>query len=131
MMLGLYLYRFVTRRLLNRLWVRLSLAFILVTQLSVFIVAVLAQRTVSGEFQQYVYVSGVNQTSVILRAFYNQSGNWNGVDKLFASGAVTSSASGEFVSQSGGTVEVAPAPGPLPLLLANAQGVVVWIAAPG
>src|SRR5258708_5841898 len=41
-------------RVWNRLWVRLTVAFIVVTQLSIFVVAALANWTVTGEFRTYV-----------------------------------------------------------------------------
>src|SRR5579863_10054124 len=75
-------YKWIANRLINRLWVRLSLAFILVTQLSVFVVAVMARASVNNEFQRYVYVARVNQTSSTLNTFFSETGSWNGVDKL-------------------------------------------------
>src|SRR5262249_34248695 len=39
---------------MNRLWVRLTVAFIVVTQLSIFVVAALANWSLTGEFRTYV-----------------------------------------------------------------------------
>src|SRR5258708_38101347 len=71
---------------MNRLWVRLSVAFIVVTQLSVFVMIVLADHSVNGEFRRYVFFSGVNQTSAALVRYYNVAGSWSGVDKVLAFG---------------------------------------------
>src|SRR5258707_12492348 len=70
---------------MNRLWVRLTLAFIVVTQLSVFVVVVLADSSVNGEFRRYVFFSGAVQTSDVLVQYYQKTGSWIGVDKLFTS----------------------------------------------
>jgi signal transduction histidine kinase len=69
---------------MNRLWIRLSLALIVVTQLSIFIVAYLADRSVNGEFSRYVFVSNVDSTSNRLITYYSQAGNWGNVADVLA-----------------------------------------------
>src|SRR5579859_5486382 len=68
---------------MNRMWVRLSLAFIVVTQLSVFVVVALAYTGVNGEFRRYIFFSGAMQTSDVLVQYYQKTGSWSGVDQLF------------------------------------------------
>src|ERR1041384_7174875 len=71
---------------MNRLWIRLTLAFIVVTQFSIFVVAALADSSVNGEFRQYVIqrdTSELGGTAARLTVFYNQSGGtWTGVEKV-------------------------------------------------
>src|SRR5438132_5467930 len=84
---------------MNRLWVRLSLAFIVVTQLSVFVVVVLADHSVNGEFRRYVFFSAANQTSAALVRYYNAAGSWSGVDKVLAVGEISQGGQGDPVNQ--------------------------------
>src|SRR5512143_1837667 len=72
---------------MNRLWVRLSLAFLLVTLLGVCVVAGTVNWTAGGQFQQYL----ARQYSLVesglldeLAAFYQRTGSWNGVADVFA-----------------------------------------------
>ncbi|MHB8627061.1 MAG: sensor histidine kinase [Aggregatilineales bacterium] len=151
-MLTKRLYKWIVHRLMNRLWVRLSLAFILVTQLSVFVVAVMARASVNTEFQSYIYVSRVNQISSALSMFYSETGSWNGVDKMLLTLLTTPMRSSnmqiEPVPGSIGSLIQASTSPPLihlgdqrlqrlirsliqasaspPLILANAQGTVIY-----
>ncbi len=124
---------------MNRLWIRLTLAFIIVTQFSIFVVAALANSSINGEFRQYVIQRDVNELGVTARRltiFYTQSGGtWTGVDKVMAWGGVNVpySASGAAVdsqkilpdfSKFGFTSSV-PVQAQ-PLLLADAQGKVIY-----
>src|SRR5258708_27994171 len=113
---------------MNRLWVRLSLAFIVVTQLSVFVMIVLADQGVNGEFRRYVFFSGVNQTSAALVRYYNVAGSWSGVDKILAAGHESGSSGQASQPTSAQPVPVdMPFCPPLPpLMLADAQGKVVY-----
>ncbi len=71
---------------MNRLWVRLSLAFLLVALLGVGVVAATVNWTAGGQFQQYLARQGSLVESGLLdelAAFYVRTGNWNGVAAVF------------------------------------------------
>lgn len=125
-MLTKRLHQWVVNRLLNRLWVRLSVAFILVTQLSVFVVAVMARASVNTEFQRYVYVASVRQTSSALSAFYSETGSWNGVDKLLTLLATPVKASDQPIEVGASSSLPIQASASPSLVLANAQGTVIY-----
>jgi two-component system OmpR family sensor kinase/two-component system sensor histidine kinase BaeS len=97
---------------MNRLWVRLSLAFVLVAVSSALAVAVLATLAASNQFQQYlVRREALSQTGVLeqLAAYYQATGTWDGVEVVLA----------QFTGRGQGR-------GRPPLLLADANGVVVY-----
>jgi two-component system OmpR family sensor kinase/two-component system sensor histidine kinase BaeS len=97
---------------MNRLWVRLSLAFVFVAVSSALAVAVLATSVASNQFQQYVARrDALSQTGLLdsLAAFYQATGNWDGVEQVFA--------------QYGGRGQGRGRP---PLLLAAANGSVIY-----
>lgn len=75
---------------MNRLWVRLTLAFVAVTLVGVSVVALLVDWTADRDFRQYVARRDMLvQTGVLdsLATFYREAGNWNGVEQvLTASG---------------------------------------------
>jgi signal transduction histidine kinase len=70
---------------MNRLWVRLTLAFIVVTQISIIVVALLAIASANQELDRYVVRRefSIPGESDDLVAFYEQNGNWNGVQSFF------------------------------------------------
>jgi signal transduction histidine kinase len=71
----------------NRLWVRLSLAFVFVAVISALAVAVLATSVASNQFQQYVARRDLlAQTGVLedLVTYYETNGNWVGVEPVLA-----------------------------------------------
>jgi signal transduction histidine kinase len=71
----------------NRLWVRLSLAFVFVAVISALAVAVLATSVASNQFQQYVAQRDLlAQTGVLddLAAYYAAHGTWAGVEPVLA-----------------------------------------------
>ena len=73
---------------MNRLWVRLSLAFVAITLLSVVSVAVLADVLASQAFRQYVARQDlVVQSGLLddLAIYYQRQGNWNGVESILSS----------------------------------------------
>jgi signal transduction histidine kinase len=102
---------------MNRLWIRLSLALIVVTQLSIFIVAYLTDRSVNGEFTRYVLISRVDSTSNRLIRYYSQTGNWGGVGGVLTTSPVT-------------LPEPAPGESALQWIVADAQGKVVFAPLP-
>jgi two-component system, OmpR family, sensor kinase len=69
----------------NRLWVKLTLAFVAVALAAVGVVAVLAARTTGAEFQQYVVSTGMMaQTTYAetLVEYYAANGSWAGVENV-------------------------------------------------
>jgi signal transduction histidine kinase len=97
---------------MNRLWVRLSLAFVFVAVISALAVAVLATSVASNQFQQYVARrDALSQSGLLdsLSAFYEATGDWNGVEQVFA--------------QYGGRGQGRGRP---PLLLAEASGNIIY-----
>ncbi len=97
---------------MNRLWVRLSIAFVFVAVISALAVAVLATSVASNQFQQYVARrDALSQSGLLesLSAYYAATGNWNGVEQVFA--------------QYGGRGQGRGRP---PLLLAEASGTIIY-----
>ena len=77
---------------MNRLWVRLTLAFALVILVTVGVIALLADLTASHAFRRYLSYSdsALHQTLVErLSIYYQENGSWQGV--------------GSFLGQIGGT----------------------------
>ena len=73
---------------MNRLWVRLTLAFVAITLVGVVSVAVLADVLASQAFRQYVARQDmVVQSGLLddLAIFYQHHGNWNGVEAILSS----------------------------------------------
>lgn len=73
---------------MNRLWVRLTLAFVIVTLVGVTTIALLVDWSAGTEFRQYVMrQNSMMQSGLVddLAAFYQQNGTWDGVSALFAS----------------------------------------------
>ncbi|MBN1565843.1 MAG: HAMP domain-containing histidine kinase, partial [Anaerolineae bacterium] len=70
----------------NRLWVRLSLAFLLVAWLAIAAVALIVRSSTSNSFRQYVQeresdtLQGVSAAD--LEAYYAEHGAWAGVESL-------------------------------------------------
>jgi hypothetical protein len=72
---------------MNRLWVRLTLAFVAITLVGVVSVAVLADVSASQAFHQYVARQEmVVQSGLLddLAIFYQQHDNWNGVEAVLS-----------------------------------------------
>jgi two-component system OmpR family sensor kinase len=67
------------------LWVQLTIAFGLVTLVGVLIVAVLANRQLSGDFRQFVAQSQLQDSPLItdLAEYYGGHGDWAGVAEIF------------------------------------------------
>jgi two-component system OmpR family sensor kinase/two-component system sensor histidine kinase BaeS len=74
---------------MNRLWVRLTFAFVAITLLSVGIVALLANNAATSQFQAYLTNQEMmNQAGQVeaLAAYYQQNGGWDGADALLETG---------------------------------------------
>jgi two-component system OmpR family sensor kinase len=97
---------------MNRLWVRLSIAFVFVAAISALAVAVLATSVASNQFQQYVARRDtLTQSGLLdsLAAYYETTGSWRGVEAVLA----------QFSGRGQGR-------GRPPLLLADAAGSIVY-----
>ena len=113
---------------MNRLWVRLTLAFVLVTLVGVSTVALLANLSASSQFRHYLArneMIGWDNPSTGLRtslaedlaAYYEHQGSWDSVEIVFG--------------DMGGPVQPGQGRGPryrgrASTLLANGQGLVVY-----
>ena len=72
---------------MNRLWVKLSLAFLAISLATIGVVAVLSARATREQFRQYVVASGMSGQSgwaQILTEYYAAQGSWAGVDAVLA-----------------------------------------------
>ncbi len=72
---------------MNRLWVRLTLAFVAITLVGVVSVAVLSDVLASQAFRQYVTRQDIVVQSGLLddlAIFYQRQGNWNGVETILS-----------------------------------------------
>jgi len=97
---------------MNRLWVRLAIAFVFVAAISALAVAVLATSVASNQFQQYVARRDtLTQSGLLdsLAAYYETTGSWRGVEAVLA----------QFSGRGQGR-------GRPPLLLADATGSIVY-----
>jgi len=70
---------------MNRLWVRLTLAFGLVTLVAVFVAAVLVNRQISTQFRRFVAHNQMADSLLVddLTTYYVTHGSWEGVENLF------------------------------------------------
>jgi len=71
---------------MNRLWVRLTLAFVLVTLVGVSTVALLANLNASRQFRYYLAHSEMmGQSNLVddLAVYYERQGSWDGVEGVF------------------------------------------------
>src|SRR5512140_3291408 len=73
---------------MNRLWVRLTLAFVLITLVTVGSVILLVDWTAGTEFRRYAMQENLVAPGGLaeqLEAYYQTRGNWQGVDGLLNS----------------------------------------------
>ena len=86
---------------MDKLWVRLSVAFAVLTLLSVVIVAVLANSRVSTDFQRYFVVSQVQETGLLdaLGRYYEENGRWAGVESVIDQASAGSPGMGPGMGQ--------------------------------
>ncbi|MCU0502564.1 MAG: ATP-binding protein [Anaerolineae bacterium] len=73
--------------MLNRLWVKLTLAFLAVALLAVGVAALLSLRFTGDEFRQYVVRNNVMAEPFLsesLSAYYAANGSWTGVETALA-----------------------------------------------
>jgi len=72
----------------NRLWVKLTAAFLAVALAAIGVVALLTVRTTDNQFRQYVVASGMGMQEGLaasLTSYYARNGSWTGVESLLAS----------------------------------------------
>ncbi|HEX9115117.1 MAG TPA: histidine kinase dimerization/phospho-acceptor domain-containing protein, partial [Anaerolineae bacterium] len=73
---------------MNRLWVRLTLAFLAVAFVAVGLVAVVSARTTGEEFRQYVVGQGMMAAqpawTATLEGYYARNGSWRGVESILS-----------------------------------------------
>jgi len=76
---------------MNKLWIRLTLAFGLVTVVGVLVVALLANRQVSADFRGFIAQSQVQDSALMARLtdYYAVHGGWNGVETVLRDDAAT------------------------------------------
>lgn len=70
---------------MNRLWVQLTLALSLVVFIAVGAIAILIIRTTNTQFRQYVTHSDMRASGAGMQqlvSFYDEQGNWEGIDSL-------------------------------------------------
>ncbi len=71
---------------MNRLWIRLTLAFTLVILVVVGAIALLISQTTDTQFRQYITDSGMSASGRGMQqlvAYYEENGNWEGVGVLY------------------------------------------------
>ena len=112
---------------MNRLWVRLTLAFALVVLAAVGAVAILIRQTAETEFRQYITHSGMMGSGSGIEeliAYYRSQGSWEGVESLLGQGvsirlprSLPMPAMGQHPGRSSGQLDV---------VLADADGRVVY-----
>ncbi len=70
---------------MNKLWVRLTLAFFTVTLIGLIAVAVLINNRVSTQFRDFVVRNDMMNSPLVtsLESFYAGHGNWSGVETVF------------------------------------------------
>lgn len=72
---------------MNRLWVKLTLAFLAISLAAIGVVAVISLRATGEQFRQYVVASGMagqSASAQTLTDYYATHGNWDGVGELLA-----------------------------------------------
>ncbi len=69
---------------MNKLWVKLTLAFTAVTIIGLITVALLINSQVSTQFRRYVFQSQMMSSTMLddLTRFYAETGSWDGVDTI-------------------------------------------------
>ncbi|NJN98894.1 MAG: hypothetical protein HC875_34755 [Anaerolineales bacterium] len=70
---------------MNKLWVRLALAFGAVTIIGILVAGVLANRQVNLQFRRFVARDQIVNSPLIstLADYYARQGSWAGVEELF------------------------------------------------
>jgi two-component system OmpR family sensor kinase/two-component system sensor histidine kinase BaeS len=113
---------------MNRLWVRLTLAFALIILVTVTAIALLADLTAGQAFRQYLSYSDIARFQSLttrLVEYYEANGSWDGVDELLSQvRIVPASMLGPMVDRRPGTLDWQDER--IRLILADADGRVVY-----
>jgi len=115
---------------MNKLWVRLTLAFALVVLVAVGAIALLINRTTGVELRRYVTDSGMQVAGSGIQQlveYYEVHGSWQGVDSLLSGGVFVNGPMGMGMPQlvDGGYRSSMQA-GPLDVVLADTKGKIVY-----
>jgi two-component system OmpR family sensor kinase len=114
---------------MNKLWVRLTLAFVLVILVGVSTVALLANRSASSQFRRYLARSEMMDWGSLaddLAAYYERQGSWDGVEVVFedVGGPMMQRGWGKSFDNAQGKGQMRG--GSPSILLADGQGLVVY-----
>jgi len=107
---------------MNRLWVRLTLAFVAVTLVAVVALAWVINSSADTEFRQYLFRQDMmSQSSFFddLAAFYQRNGNWNGVEQILSNYDMPMMMRGRGANAGQGRNHP-------PMALADAKGIIVY-----
>ena len=110
---------------MNKLWVRLTVAFVAITLLSIALVALLAMNAATDQFTAYLTgQQAMNQAALAddLAAYYRQNGSWDGVNAVIAASDTAGMGRGRGAMNGMG----AAMRGATAVTLANAAGTVVY-----
>jgi two-component system OmpR family sensor kinase len=113
---------------MNRLWVRLTLAFALVILVTVGAIGLLADLTAGQAFRQYLSYTDIarfQNLTDLLAQYYQTQGDWEGVDVILQQVRILSSgAPGPMIGRFPGTLEWRDER--IQIILADARGKVVY-----
>ncbi len=100
--------------MLNRLWFRLTIAFLLVAVAGVSVVAFLANRATNASFSRFLEEESLGQVAMLrdeLAAYYQDQGGWSGVETVLRDyrltmgsgvGLILLDADGQMIAAAGG-----------------------------
>lgn len=109
-------------KILNSLWVRLTLTFTLIILIVVGAIALWMSRATATEFRQYITRSEVTAYGMeSLAAYYRAHGGWEGVEELLKKGVVVTGSRWGMMGRRPGMPEVR-----LSVVLADASGKIVF-----
>ena len=115
---------------MNKLWVRLTIAFVLVTLVTVSAVALLANRSASSQFRHYLVrseMTGWGDLADDLAAYYERQGNWDGVEVVFEDvGGAMQPGRGRPFDNGQGRGQMRRGLGGPSTLLSDGQGLVIY-----
>jgi two-component system, OmpR family, sensor kinase len=112
---------------MKRLPVQMTLAFTLVAVVAVGTIALLVMRTTDTQFRRYITHADMQASGSGLQqliAYYQQQGNWDGVETLLARAVIVRAPSDAALPAVAG--RTGPGPERLDVILADARGRVVY-----
>jgi signal transduction histidine kinase len=115
--------------MMNKLWVRLTFAFVAITLLSVALVAALASAVATDQFTAYLSGQQVMNEAALsddLTAYYRQNGSWDGVGALISASDAGGIRRGRGAMGGMGVNGAGQMRGATAVTLANAAGAVVY-----